>query len=355
MTDNNTSNTPAPKKRKTILWIVLGAIASVLIVGVVIGSDQYRYRFSAAVAEEGYLYVPSGADLNEVMDSLTGHGFLAKPERFRHYAGQKNLDERLKAGRYKLTDGMSYRALINRLVIGDQAPVNLTFNNIRTLDRLAAAASRYIEADSVELVSALTNRTNAEKYGFTPETFIGMFIPNTYQFYWNTSAEGFMERMKSEYDRFWTAERDAKREKLGLSRDEVSTLASIVAEETVKADEMPRVAGVYINRLKINMPLQADPTVKFAVGDFTLRRILFKHLEVDSPYNTYKYSGLPPGPICVPPIRAIDAVLDHEDHSYLYFCAKEDFSGYHNFARTLAEHNRNARIYQDALNRRGIR
>ena len=181
-----------------------------------------------------------------------------------------------------------------------------------------------------------------------------MFIPNTYEMYWNSSADDFIRRMKKESDRFWKS-RDAKLARTGLSRDEATTLASIVYEETKRKDEMPVVAGVYINRLKRGMPLQADPTVKFAVGDFSIKRVLYAHLDVDSPYNTYKYSGLPPGPICMPSIAAIDAVLDYADHDYLYFCAKDDLSGAHNFAKTLADHNRNAAAYARALNRLKIK
>ena len=182
-----------------------------------------------------------------------------------------------------------------------------------------------------------------------------MFIPNTYEVWWNITPEGLTERMKKEYDNFWNEERLAKLARTRLTQKEVSTLASIICEETRMTDEMPTMAGVYINRLRRGMLLQADPTVKFAIGDFTIRRVLNRHLEVDSPYNTYKYAGLPPSPICMPSIKGIDAVLNYKESNYLYFCAKEDFSGYHNFARTLSEHNQNARRYANALNRAGIR
>jgi UPF0755 protein len=194
----------------------------------------------------------------------------------------------------------------------------------------------------------------ASKYGFNEQTIMTMFIPNTYEFYWNTSADEFFERMADEYKKFWTDERKQKAKNIGLSQSEVSILASIVELETQKKDERPTVAGVYINRLKKKMLLQADPTVVFALGDFTINRVLKIHLETDSPYNTYKYSGLPPGPIYLPSISSIDAVLNFENHDYIYFCAKEDFSGYHNFAKTLAQHNENARKFQQALNKRKI-
>ena len=189
---------------------------------------------------------------------------------------------------------------------------------------------------------------------FNRQTIVAMFIPNTYEVYWNVSPERFMARMKREYKAFWNASRQEKAQAAGLSPVEVSVLASIVEEESAAVDEYPVIAGLYLNRLKAGIPLQADPTVKFAVGDFSLRRILDKHLEVDSPYNTYKYAGLPPGPIRIPSIQALDAVLNYTKHRYLYMCAKEDFSGRHNFAVTLAEHNRNAARYRSELNRRKI-
>ena len=200
----------------------------------------------------------------------------------------------------------------------------------------------------------MNDSTWCDSLGFTRETIPALFIPNTYEIYWNVSPERFMARMKQEYNRFWTEERRKKAEALGLTPVEVSTLASIVEEESAVADEYPTIAGLYLNRLKAGMPLQADPTVKFAAGDFALQRILDKHLAIDSPYNTYKYAGLPPGPIRIPSIRAIDAVLNPAHHRYFYMCAKEDFSGRHNFAATLAEHNRNANRYRAELNRRKI-
>lgn len=193
-----------------------------------------------------------------------------------------------------------------------------------------------------------------EDLGFTPESWLGIFLPNTYHFLWNTDANQFIDRIKSEYERYWSGNRDSRREALGLTRNEIMSMAAIVQSETFKVDEMPRVAGVYKNRLKKGMKLQADPTVIYALGDPGIRRVLKKHLRVDSPYNTYKYAGLPPGPIRIPSIQAIDACLNSENHKYLYFCAKEDFSGYHSFASGYTEHLRNARRYQRALNKRNI-
>jgi UPF0755 protein len=208
--------------------------------------------------------------------------------------------------------------------------------------------------DSIDIANLLTEKSILQEYNFTKQTLPALFIPNTYQVYWNISAKDFLNRMFKEYKRFWTEERQNKAKAIGLTPIEVSILASIVEEETNNKSEKPMVAGLYINRLKKGMPLQADPTVKFAWQDFTLRRITNKHLTIDSPYNTYKIIGLPPGPIRIPSPEGIDAVLNYSKHNYLYMCAKEDFSGTHNFASTLSEHNRNARKYWDALNKRKI-
>ncbi len=340
------------KKTKTI-----GGIAAALLLAAAAwaGTTYYNYAVKAAVQQDGFLYIPTGGTYAGLLDSLATRDFLKNTNAFDRAARQKGLPEGLRAGRYEMKEGMTLRSLLGMLKGGLQKPLNVTFNNIRTMDRLAGVVARYLEPDSLALLAVLTDDSVATHYGFSGKTFIGMFIPNTYQFFWNTSPTGFLDRMKKEYDAFWTDDRQAKCKSLNLSREEVVTLASIVAEETRMSDEMPRVAGVYLNRLRIGMLLQADPTVKYATGDFTLRRILFRHLEIDSPYNTYKNQGLPPGPICIPSIKAVDAVLNAEKHDYIFFCAKEDFSGYHNFAATLAQHNANARRWSEALNQRGIK
>ncbi|MDR2936173.1 MAG: endolytic transglycosylase MltG [Rikenellaceae bacterium] len=340
--------------KKTIL--VGGISAGLLLLAAVwVGTACYNYAVREAVQQEGFLYIPTDGTYAGLLDSLAAHDFLKNTNAFDRMARQKGLPDGLLAGRYEIKKGMTLRSLLGMLKGGLQKPLNVTFNTIRTMDRLAGVVARYLEPDTLALLAVLTDDAVAARYGFKPETFIGMFIPNTYQFFWNTSPTGFLDRMRKEYDAFWTDERQARCDALNLSREEVTTLASIVAEETRMSDEMPRVAGVYLNRLRIGMLLQADPTVKYATGDFTLRRILFRHLEIDSPYNTYKNKGLPPGPICMPSIRAVDAVLNAEKHDYIFFCAKEDFSGYHNFAATLAQHNANALRWSQALNRRGIK
>jgi UPF0755 protein len=275
-------------------------------------------------------------------------------ESFKWTSSRMGYPHSIKAGRYKITNGMTNREMIAMLRAGLQTPVRVTFNGFRTPQQLAQRVSKQIEVDSAEIVTTLLSNEIANQYGFTRETFISMFVPNTYEFFWNTGVKGFFDRMKREYETFWNDERERKASEIGLSRIEVSTLASIVEEETIRVDERPRVAGVFINRLNKRIPLQADPTIKYALGDFSIRRILTRHLAIDSPYNTYKHRGLPPGPINAPSISSIDAVLNYEKHQYIYFCAKPDYSGYHAFARTLTEHNRNAREYQKFLNKERI-
>jgi UPF0755 protein len=302
-----------------------------------------------------YLYVRPGADFDEVLDSLRSLHVLKNERTFIRAARRKSYPDNVHTGRYKLTDGMNNKALVHALMLGMQEPVRLTLSgNIRTNRRLAALLARNIQPDSLDILQALNDTHLTAAYGFTPATILGMFIPNTYEVYWNISVSALMQRMKKEYDAFWNAGRREKAAAMHFTPEEAVTLASIVCEETLKADEMPRVAGVYVNRLRKGIPLQADPTLKYAAGDFTLRRVLDRHKAIDSPYNTYRHAGLPPGPICAPPPVAIDAVLNHEAHSYLYFCARADFSGYHSFSRTLAQHNEYAREYQQALSRNRI-
>ena len=274
---------------------------------------------------------------------------------FRLYARRLDLEHTFKPGHYVLRPGMNVVEVARMLKLGLQTPVRISVNNVRTSAQLARKLARQIDADSASMMRALTSKELAAEVGFDSLTLFSMFIPDTYEVWWTITPEDFVRRMKREYDRFWTGERDARRARSGLSRLGVMTLASIVYEETRKTDEMPRIAGVYVNRLRRGIPLQADPTIKYAMQDFGLRRILYRHLKYPSPYNTYINKGLPPSPICMPGKDAIDAVLNFEEHDYLYFCARPTFDGYHNFARTLREHNANARAYSAELNRRKIR
>lgn len=262
--------------------------------------------------------------------------------------------ELVKPGIYELAPKMTNLETVRMLRAGDQVPVDLTFNNIRLKEELAGKITKTIGLDSLTFLQKLNDPEVHEKYGFDEKNIISMFIPNTYQVYWTISADELFDRMYNEYQRFWNEDRKAKAKAMGLTPLEVSTLASIVQAESIMADESSTIAGLYLNRLQKNMKLQADPTIKFALGDFAIQRILTKDTRVESPYNTYKYAGLPPGPINLPTIQNINAVLNYEEHNYLYMCAKEDFSGYHRFAYTLTEHNRNARLFQQALNQRLI-
>ena len=328
------------------------------VVGVVLGAAVMAWGYISfkgnAVLESKEFYVSRNTTYDELIDSL-------KPSIKHHlafdiYAERLALKENYKVGHYVVKDGMNVIEIVRMFKLGLQTPVNVTMNNVKTPAYLAGKLAKQIDADSVEIVTALTDKKKAKELGFdNPLTMFSIFLPNTYEFYWTVSPEDFVDRMYKEYKRFWENGRDQKRQRTKLSRVEVSTLASIVYEETRKVDEMPRIAGVYINRLRKGIPLQADPTIKYAMQDFGLRRILYRHLKYESPYNTYINRGLPPSPICMPSIQAIDAVLNYEQHDYIFFCARPTFDGYHNFARTLSEHNANAKAYQRELNKRKIK
>jgi len=344
------------QKKKNIRRKSFFLISGILLLLVIMaGIYAYSVIFRpVALKETIYIYIDQEKNYENVVTQLKENEFLPSEKIFRLLAERMNYPAKVKTGRYAISDGMTMPEVIRLLRSGNQTPVDLTFNNMRTRENLAGRISQQLMMDSVTLLNALKDPATAEKYGFNESSFLSMFIPNTYEVYWNTGTGNLLDRMKSEYDTFWSEARREKAEKIGLSPLEVSTLASIVEEEATYADEYPVVAGLYLNRLQKEMRLEADPTVKFAVGDFSLRRILYKHLEVESPYNTYKNSGLPPGPIRIPSIRAIDGTLSPQQHNYLFMCAKEDLSGRHNFAVTHAEHARNAARYQKALNERGI-
>lgn len=258
-------------------------------------------------------------------------------------------------GHYVVRPGDRLIDVMRRLKRHEQDPVRIVVPSVRLVAQLPARLAPQLMADSAQLAAALSDTAFISSLGFDAATLPAMIVPNTYEVYWDVKPQALVERLKRESDRFWKGSREQKAQAMGLDRVQVATLASIVAEETACNAEKPTVAGLYYNRVRKGMKLEADPTVKFALQDFALRRILFRHLEVESPYNTYRVAGLPPGPIRIPDIVDIDAVLDYKRHDYIYMCAKEDFSGSHNFARTLAEHLANARRYTNALNKRGIR
>lgn len=289
----------------------------------------------------------------DLCEAMIGGGVIDNKTTFLRAAKHMKLEEKFKPGRYRFRKSMGNKQIVRILSHGWQTPVNLSFNGyMRSIEKFAGLLGNKLEADSLQFLQALTSPETFSKYGFNRQTIPAMFIPNTYEVYWTVTPEEFLERMHKEYEKFWTDERTAKARAAGLTKTEVSTLASIVIEETKYEPEMPTIAGVYINRLNKGMMLQADPTVKFAVGDESLKRILNRHLNVDSPYNTYKNTGLPPGPITMPTVAAIDAVLNYEHHNYLYFCANSSMDGRHAFATSLAGHLENARRYHQAVSGR---
>lgn len=300
-----------------------------------------------------YLYIDADDNADSVRVKLMEVSGLRRPRCFSLLASLCSYS--VKTGRYAVSPDDDVVAVLRRLRTGAQTPVRITVPSVRTMPQLAAVLADKLMLDSASLASFLTDSASCAALGYDTATILALFIPDTYEVWWNTPAEGFLRRMQRERDAFWNKERRNKAESIGLSSVEVATLASIVDEETNDKAEKPAIAGLYINRLHKGMLLQADPTVKYALHDFSLRRILRKHLETDSPYNTYLYTGLPPGPIRIASIEGIDAVLNYERHDYLYMCAKDDFSGTHNFARTFREHQANARRYARALNKRGIR
>lgn len=334
-------------------FIIIFVSIAFIVVGIR-AYQLYQYVFQENIRTNYILYISDDTTFKQISDSLQINNILINEKAFKWISKKKNYPMAIKPGRYLFETGMNTNQIVNMLRAGIQEPVDVTFNNVRFKENLAGKVSKYIQADSISILNLFSDEKKIADFGFNIENFRVMFIPNTYEFYWTTSATEFAKRMQTEYVKFWTDSRKAKAEKLNLSPEEVIILASIVQSETVKPDELKRVSGLYLNRLKRGILLQADPTIKYAVGDYSLKRVLNKHLEIDSPYNTYKYAGLPPGPIAFPEISAIDAVLNYEKHKYLYMCAKEDFSGYHNFAKTLSQHNRNAAKYRAALDRNRI-
>ncbi|MBL7788149.1 MAG: endolytic transglycosylase MltG [Chitinophagales bacterium] len=339
---------------KKILGTLVALVTFALSVAYwVIMTNNIQPSLNGASTHE--LLIPTGATYQQVLDSLTAKHIVRFPQTFEWVAKLMKYGDKIYPGRYLIPMTMSNRDLIAKLRIGQQDEVRYTINNIRTKEQLVGWTAQKLEADSTTLYKLLTDSTFLAQNKLTPNNVVAIFMNDTYQFNWNTNAEQFFDRMYKEYDKFWTNERQEKAQKVGLSPHQAIALAAIVEEETAKTDEMNQIAALYLNRLKAQMPLQADPTVKFAVGDFALRRILKEHLTIDSPYNTYKNTGLPPGPIRIPSKVAIDAVLNPAEHNYLFMCAKEDLSGYHNFAVTYEEHLINAHKYQDELDRRNIK
>lgn len=339
-------------------------LIAIALIGLVIAGlfANYIYRVmlvdnTAFNNDQAYIYIPTNASYLEVREQLKP--LLKDIEKFDALAKQKKYISNIKAGRYLIKKGMNNNDIINS-IRSKNLPLNIAFNNQPDLKSLAGRISMQIEADSLKLYEVMNDEQFLADNSFTKTNMLGMYIPNSYEFFWNTSAIDFRDRMLKEYKRFWNDSRKAKAKALGLTENEVMTLASIVHEESKQAEEQPRIAGVYLNRLRIGMPLQADPTLKFAAYQLpeykntVIKRVLNIHKDINSPYNTYKYAGLPPGLIAMPDITAIDAVLNPETHTYLYFAADAKKIGYHKFAKTLSQHNANAQEYHRYLSSQGI-
>ncbi len=340
------------KKFDSRMYLYIAAAGIVLILGLVVFYILTPVSKSESVE---YVYI----DEDDTQDSVLAKilplsrtsGFTGLSTLIRH----SSYGDNIRTGRYAIEAKDGAVTVFRRLKNGQQTSMNLTIPEARTMDRLAALLSHKLMLDSATIAKALTSQETCQKYGYDTCTVAALFVPNTYDVYWNMSIDALLERMKKEHDRFWNGKREQKAAQMQLTPVEICTLASIIDEETANNGEKPMIAGMYLNRLKQQMPLQADPTIKFALRQFELKRIWQKLLSIDSPYNTYRNEGLPPGPIKVASIQGIDAVLNAVDHDYLYMCAKEDFSGTHNFATTYQEHLKNAAKYTRALNERGIK
>ncbi len=329
-------------------------VAAVLAAGVIAVGYYVILSPNMKVDDDGLIYVREGDSFETVLDSLQSRSYVKSSTTLRWTAKLKRYSGKVRPGCYRIENGMNNNAIVNQFRSGNQLAVHLTFNNVRTLEQMAGIISRQLDIDSTDFLHTVRNPELQRELGFRPENVIVLFIPNTYQVYWSLSPEELIRRMAMEYRVFWNSKRTEQARKAGLSSIDVSILASIVEEETIAEEEYSLIAGVYMNRLKQGMFLEACPTLKFALNDFTIRRVLHSHIAVDSPYNTYKHKGLPPGPVRMPSPVAMDAVLNYARHDYIFFCADSDFSGRHRFSKTLKQHNEYAARYHAELNRRNI-
>jgi len=343
------------KKRTGWIWVLLFLVVAAC------AAAWWVYSSGFGVSEHVYIYIDTDDNVDSISQKIEQK---AKPESmrvFHLYAGLLNLKDKIRTGRYEVTSDLSMLNFIRDIRNHNEKPIMLVVPSTRTIDQMAGRLSAQLMVDSASIVQYLRDESNIKALGYTKESLPGLFIPNTYEVYWDVSIEKLMERMQKENAAFWNADRTAKLREVSqyagqeMTKEKVITLASIVDSETANNGEKPTIAALYMNRLRKQMTLQSDPTVIYAVGDFTIRRVLHEHLKVVSPYNTYQNIGLPPGPIRVPSIAGIDAVLNHDKNDYIYMCAKEDFSGTHNYAVSYGEHQRNAARYVKALNARGIK
>ncbi len=339
-------------KRKRLLIYLFALVFIPIIAGsYLLYEIIYKTNVWTENNETTSVYIPSVADFEQIKTILYKQGLIIHRGNFEWLAKQKSYPSNIKSGHYLLKKGMNNLELINLLRSGNQTPIKLIFNNIRTKEQFAQRISSQIEADSTSIINLLNDSVYLANLELNKYTATTIFVPNTYQIFWTIKTDDFIKRMKREYDQFWNEDRKARADSLGMSIQEIITLASIVEKETQKNDEKSRIAGVYINRMGKKWYLQADPTLVYALNDYSIKRVLNVHKEIDSPYNTYKHRGLPPGPICIPSIASINAVLNYEEHKYFYFCAKDDLSGYHVFANSYRQHEQNASKYRKALNK----
>lgn len=342
-------------KKKTI--ITLAAIAGIISFGTAI---TYLYNSGFNQQESSYIYIDRDDNIDSVRQKITESSKPDNIATFNIFASLLSL-KNVRTGRYEIASHMTMLQLVRHIRNHNEKPISLVVPSVRTVEDMAAKLSSMLMISEEELIDYMYNKDNLNALELTKETLPSLFIPNTYEVYWDISVDDLFQRFQKENNSFWNSDRINKIAEVSsyigkeLTPADIVTLASIVDSETANNGEKPNVAGLYLNRLKINMPLQSDPTVIYACQDFSIHRVLHKHLETDSPYNTYKYPGLPPGPIRIPTIAGIDAILNHAHHNYIYMCAKEDFSGTHNFAVTYAEHQRNAALYINALNKKGIK
>ncbi len=327
-----------------------------VLLGGILAYNYHQKIFGKAITKDSELFIYSTDSLEDIKEKISG--FSKSPNTFLWVAEKKNFSK-LKTGRYLLKEGMSNNDLVNILRIGDQTAVKVSFNNQDTLEKFASRIAEQLQIDSTEILNSFRDKSFLKEHNLTKKSAFQICIPNSYQFYWNVSADSFRNKLLSEYNKFWNANRLKKAKALKMSKNEVITLASIVHKETAKKTERPIVAGLYLNRLKNGWPLQADPTIIYAIKefkgqDFVIKRVLKVDLDINSKYNTYKNRGLPPSQITMPDISAIDAVLNAKKHNYFFMCADIDKIGYHQFAKTLSQHNRNAVKYQRWLNKKGI-
>lgn len=345
-------------KKKIVLIVLVVIIAACGILGYTYYRRILAVNVKLKPGQTFELLIPTGADYNAVLDSLTSNDILKHVKTFEWVADKKNYPSLVKPGRYVLVPGMTNNELVNKLRSGDQSPVQLTLHNISGIYELSGRLAETLEGDSLSFLNLLRSDESLSAFGVSSNTVTAYFLPNTYELWWNTSPTALLKRMRQEFDRFWNEERQRKAEKLKLTPIEVVTLASIVEKETNRNDEKPSVAGLYVNRIHKNMKLQSDPTVIYGIVQDNphtkITRVYYKHLRYDSPYNTYMYPGLPPGPIKIPELSTVDAVLNRQKHEYIFMVADPDRPGYHTFARTLAEHERNRRKYIDWANRNGV-